>query len=118
MSTSKLSTSWRLNRGTRPLALIATLVVLGGISILVPILIKEVLWEGRRSVAYFEALELSLQRRSEVRRLFANLQEAENEQRGFLLNGNNDSLARYTRVTRELPSLLNALQATIAGTRL
>ncbi len=102
--------------GGQRLAVIAILLVLGGLCLLVPILIQQMLSEGRKQAEYYQALQQSVETRTEVRRVFAALQDAEAAQRGFLLTGRQEFLDGYEQATRRLPDQINAFEVRANGT--
>jgi len=104
--------------GGQSLAVMAILLVLGGMCVLVPILVGQILSEGNKQIEYYEALERSIDKRTAIRRLFATIQEAEAGQRGFLLTGQQEFLTQYEEAARSLPARLQALEATIGRSSL
>lgn len=112
---------WRIPRNggaSRFLVIGATLAVFAGIILLTPLLVRQILSEGWRASDYFLKLEVSLERRAEIRHVLSLLQDAEIGQRGFLLTGGEPFLDSYHQVREELLRRLRALQARVAGTSL
>ena len=104
--------------GSQSLAVMAILLVLGGMCILVAILVGQILSEGRKHIEYYEALERSIDNRTEIQGFLAAIQDAEAGQREFLLTGRQEFLGRYEQATRSLPGRLQALETRISRTSL
>jgi K+-sensing histidine kinase KdpD len=96
----------------------ATLAVFIIILLLTPFLVRQLLSEGQRAADYFQALERSLERRVEIRRVFILVQDAELGQRRFLLTGREEALSPYDQAQYELSDKLKALEAGLARTSL
>lgn len=101
--------------GSQPLAVMAILLAVGAISLLVPILVREILSEGQKRIEYYEAQQRCAETRNRIGRLFAAVQAA---QRGFLLTGRKEFLSPYEQAARELPGRLDALGIGVSGTSL
>lgn len=56
--------------GSQPLAVMAILLAVGAISLLVPILVREILSEGQKRIEYYEAQQRCAETRNRIGRLF------------------------------------------------
>jgi len=103
---------------SQPLAVMAILLVVGGICLLVPMLVRQFLAEGQKQAEYYDALQQSIETRTKIWRLFEAVQDAVAAQRGFLLTGRQEFLGQYEQATRELPGSLQALEVRVSHTSL
>ncbi len=114
----QISTFYRSADGGQRLAVAAILLVLGGMSLLMPVLIGQILSEARKPAEYYQAMQQYIDARANIRRVFATVLEAESAQRGFLLTGRQEFLDRYEQATRELPDRLHGLELGVSSTPL
>ena len=108
----------RPNGNGWPVPVKGTLVVIAGISLLIPILVGLILSGGQQLIDYYQALAQSVQTRAEIRRVFSTLQDAQAAQRGYLLTGRQEFLDAYERARRELPGRVEALDSTVTRSSL
>jgi signal transduction histidine kinase/CheY-like chemotaxis protein len=103
---------------SQPIAVMAILLVVGGICLLVPILVGQFLSGGQKQLEYYETLQQTIETRTRTHRLFAAIQDVEAAQRGFLLTGQPEFLSQYEQAARELPGRLQALKVQVSHTSL
>lgn len=95
--------------GIVALGALATIGVLG-------VLFTQILAEGRGTAEYRDRLDLSIETRAMARRVYAALQEAESEERGYIVTGDSEFLSSYERAVGLLPHLFDQLLRLSADT--
>jgi signal transduction histidine kinase/CheY-like chemotaxis protein len=112
------SSLYRYLGRNQPFSVKLTLTVLLAMCLLVPLLVGQILSEGRRTLDYYAALDRSVETRAEIRGIFLTIADAESNQRGYLLTGRQEFLDAYEDAARKVPLALQALEPKAAGTPL